>query len=57
MAKSGPVDPVFMAFILPKYFKTYQKVYGNILENIIFGNMRPKKFERFGTYPHSHIAT
>ena len=57
MAKSGPVDPVFMAFIIPKYFKQYQKVYGNILGNILFGDMRLNFFSNFGTYPHSHIAT
>ena len=48
MAKSGPVDPVFMAFRIPKYFKKYKKVYGNILENIIFGDMRIKVSENLG---------
>ena len=52
MAKSGPVDPVVMAFIIPKYFKKYQKVYGNTLENIIFGNLRPKNFENYGPCVH-----
>jgi hypothetical protein len=55
MAKSGPVDPVFIAFILRKYFK--EKYMGTSWKNLIFGNMRLKNFENLGTYPHSHIAT
>ena len=52
MVKSGPVHPLFMAFIIQKYFKQYEKVYGNTLENIIFGNMRSKKKENAGSCAH-----
>ena len=31
-----PWSPVFIHFIIPKYFKEYKKNHGDILENIIF---------------------
>ena len=34
--KSGPVDPVFIAFIIPKYFKKIRKYMGTSFKNILF---------------------
>ena len=41
------VDSVFMVFIIPKYFKTYLKVYGNILCKYIFCKYENTKVRRF----------
>ena len=43
MAKSGPVHPVFMAFITPKYFKNVRKYMGTSFKNLIFTYMDFKK--------------
>ena len=58
MVKSGPVDPVFMAFIIPKILqRILEIIWEHPGQHIIFGNLRLKNFGNVGTYPHSHIAT
>ena len=60
---SNPWSPVFMASIIPKYFKKYQKVYGNILVKYYLWKSETQKTRQklelihIATQPHSHIAT
>ena len=52
MVKSGPVDPVFMAFTILKYFKKIRKYMGISFKNIMFRYMDFKKMsnlEKTGT--------
>jgi hypothetical protein len=39
---SKPWSPVFLAFIIPKYFKKYGKVYGDIFKTYYFYISGPK---------------
>ena len=48
MVISGPVDPVFMAFLIPKYLNKYSKVYGNILKQYYFNFLELRQFVKFG---------
>ena len=48
MVKSGPVDPVFIAFIYQNTSKNIRKYMGTSWENIIFVNLRLKKIEKIG---------